>query len=92
MKCIFFGATWCAPCSTLKPIWKKLSEETEDVEFVTVDIDNEPELASKYSVSAVPTILFLKDGEVVDSLIGLHKESDIRSAIDTLVKRGDNEI
>jgi len=43
-------------------------------------------------VSAVPTILFLKDGEVVDSLIGLHKESDIRSAIDTLVKRGDNEI
>jgi len=88
LKVMKFGAEWCAPCKLLKPIWNKLEAELDDVEFVTVDIDDDPELATKYSVSAVPTILFVKDGAVVDSLIGLHKESNIRKTIDGLVKEG----
>lgn len=85
---IKLGAKWCQPCRLLEPIFTKMSEEFSDVDFVSVDIDDEPNLASKYSVSAVPTILFLKDDTVVDSLIGLHKESDIRSTIYQLVKNG----
>jgi thioredoxin 1 len=72
----------------LQPIWNKLVDDTDDVDFVSVDIDDDPNTASKYSVSAVPTILFIKDGVVVDSLIGLHKEADIRSSVDKLVKKG----
>lgn len=88
LKVIRFSAAWCGPCVILQPIWDKLASDTDGVDFVSVDIDNDTELASQYRISAVPTILFIKDGAVVDSLIGLHKEADIRSTIDSLVKEG----
>ena len=88
LKIMKFSAVWCPPCRVLQPIWDQLVDDIHGVEFVAVDIDKEPKLASQYSVSAVPTILFLRDGAVVDSMIGLHKEADIRNKIDGLVKKG----
>lgn len=87
LKIIKFGAVWCGPCRMLQPLWDQLVDDIHDVEFVSIDIDKEPELAKQYHVSAVPTMLFIKDDKVVDSMIGLHKEVDIRNKID-LVKRG----
>lgn len=87
LKIIKFGAVWCGPCRMLQPLWDQLVDDIHDVEFVSIDIDKEPELAKQYHVSAVPTMLFIKDDQVVDSMIGLHKEADIRNKID-LVKRG----
>ena len=88
LKVIKFSAIWCGPCKTLQPIWDQLVDDVSGVEFVSVDIDDEPKLVSRYSVSAVPTILFIKDGTVIDSLIGLHKEADIRAKVDQIVKEG----
>ncbi len=54
----------------IAPLFLELSQEFGDVIFVKVDVDENPELAAKHSVSAMPTFVFIKDGEVVDRLMG----------------------
>eukprot|EP00986_Skeletonema_menzelii_P020952 scaffold32788_cov166-Skeletonema_menzelii.AAC.4 len=66
---IDFTATWCAPCKAIAPIYKELSEEF-DAQFIKVDVDDNPEAAQKFGVSAMPTFVFIKGGEVVDRLMG----------------------
>eukprot|EP00934_Nitzschia_sp_Nitz4_P001498 Nitzschia sp. Nitz4//NODE_202_length_38933_cov_72.610268//7858//8505//NITZ4_additional_000019-RA//1//CDS//3329531777//1498//frame0 len=67
---IDFTATWCGPCKSISPLFEQMSEESDDVLFVKVDVDENPETAAKYSVSAMPTFLFIKKGEVIDRLMG----------------------
>jgi thioredoxin 1 len=54
----------------IAPLFQELSEQVDNVVFVKVDVDENPETAAKYSVSAMPTFVFVKDGEVVDRLMG----------------------
>jgi len=84
LKVTKYGAEWCAPCKLLSPIFKMISESTEGVEFVSVDIDEEPELSTTMNIRSVPTLIFEKDGAVVDSMVGLAKEQDIRDRIEGL--------
>merc|ERR1712232_1007010 len=63
---IDFTASWCGPCKMIAPLFKEMSEEITGVVFLKVDVDENPETAAKYSVSAMPTFLFIKGGEVVD--------------------------
>ena len=67
-----FWAPWCGPCQAFKPTFEEVAEEQKDTTFGKVDIDNEAngELAQKYGVRSVPTIIFLKDGEEVGRIIG----------------------
>jgi len=67
-----YTAQWCAPCKTLAPIVEKLAADFPDVEFKTIDIDDNPEEATAAGVTAVPTIIFEKDGAVVKTMVGLH--------------------
>lgn len=67
---IDFTASWCGPCKMIAPFFKELSESIADVIFLKVDVDENPETAAKYSVSAMPTFVFIKQGEVVDRLMG----------------------
>ncbi|KAL3817167.1 hypothetical protein ACHAXA_006167 [Cyclostephanos tholiformis] len=70
-----FTATWCGPCKMIAPFFKEMSEEMGTrVQFVKVDVDDNPEAAQKYGVSAMPTFLFVKGGEVVDRLMGANTE------------------
>jgi len=71
LKVIKFSASWCGPCKTLKPVWNQVSSTIDDVEFEVIDIDLDPDTTAKYSVRAVPTIVFVKDGDKVDELVGL---------------------
>lgn len=64
-----FTASWCGPCKAIAPIFKELSEEF-DAQFIKVDVDENPEAAQKFGVSAMPTFVFIKGGEVVDRLMG----------------------
>ena len=59
----------CGPCKAIAPIFKELSEEF-DAQFIKVDVDENPEAAQKFGVSAMPTFVFIKGGEVVDRLMG----------------------
>ena len=67
---IDFFATWCGPCKVLSPVVEQASEEFSDVAFYKVDIDEEMELAQKYQVMSVPTLLLLKEGEIVNKSVG----------------------
>jgi len=76
-----FYADWCGPCKALKPLFKKISNDFSDVIFGTVDIDKSPDLAKQFNVMAIPTLVFMKDGAVFKTVVGVGSESDI---IDTL--------
>lgn len=83
LKVLKFEASWCGPCQMLKPVMEKIKASTPDVEFQTIDIEEEPELAASMSVRAVPTLAFVKDGKLVDVIVGLQKEQFI---VDTINK------
>ena len=66
-----FNATWCPPCQALHPILEEIADEGGDYKIVTVDIDEQEELAQKYDVSSIPCLVFFEGGEEVDRKIGL---------------------
>jgi len=83
LKVIRFTADWCSPCKALAPVFDKIEASTHGmVGFAKIDIDQDPMTAQAMGVMAVPTIVFVKDGSVVDVLVGLQKESVIRDTID----------
>lgn len=80
-----FSATWCPPCKQLKPIFEKLAEEFKGrIDFVTVDVDNNPELAQAYGVQSIPMMVFLnKDGQIQNTIIGFQDRDQLLAAINT---------
>jgi thioredoxin 1 len=80
-----FSATWCGPCKQLSPIIDALAAEyAGKVKVGKVDIDKSQDLAAKYDIMSVPTVLFFKGGEKVDSLSGLYPKSSYKSKLDGL--------
>ena len=65
-----FSATWCGPCKMIAPLFAELSEQYTNVVFLKIDVDDNPDTAAKYNVSAMPTFVFVKQGQVVDRLMG----------------------
>lgn len=81
-----FGAAWCGPCQKLAPAIDRMAAEYAGrVMIGKVDVDEEPELAAKFDVMSVPTILFFKNGQKVDQVIGANPEK-IRDRIEALLK------
>lgn len=76
-----FFADWCGPCKMLGPIMEKVAEEYPDVTFVKVNVDDEQDLAVSYGVMSIPSVFFLKDGEVVDQFLGLQQENSIKDKL-----------
>jgi len=66
-----FWATWCAPCFMLEPIIKRLALEMPEVGFGRLNTEEEPEIAAKYYVMSLPTVIIFKDGEPVDQVVGV---------------------
>lgn len=64
-------APWCGPCRMLSPIIEELSEENDNVKMVKLNVDENPETQGKYQVMSIPTVLFIKDGGVVETLVGV---------------------
>jgi thioredoxin 1 len=77
-----FYADWCGPCKILSPILEDLVPDNENVRFVKVNIENSPDLANKFGIRSVPTLLFIKDGKVVDKLLGAYPKPTIQGKID----------
>jgi thioredoxin 1 len=69
-----FNATWCPPCQALHPILEEMADEGGDFKIVTVDIDDEAELAEKYDVSSIPCLIVFDKGEEIDRKIGLQSK------------------
>lgn len=80
-----FSATWCPPCKQLKPIFEKLADEFKGrIDFVTIDVDENPELSQAYGVQSIPMMVFLnKDGQIQNTLIGFQNRDQLLAAINT---------
>jgi thioredoxin 1 len=68
---IDFWATWCGPCRKVAPVIEELAEEYKDQVVVgKVDVEEQDDLAFQFGIRNIPTVLFLKDGQVVDKIVG----------------------
>lgn len=65
-----FWASWCGPCKMLSPVIEEIAEERSDIKVGKVNIDEHPELAQKYGVMSIPTVLLIKGGEEVNKSVG----------------------
>lgn len=84
MKVIKFYADWCGPCKALVPMFEELEAEHPEVEFEHVNIDEEQERALNAGVRGVPTVHFLKDGDLTNSLVGVYPKNEYKKSITSL--------
>jgi len=81
-----FWAVWCGPCRIVGPIVEELAEEYDGRAVVAkVNVDENRELAMRYGIQAIPTLLFFKDGEVVDRIVGAADRRAIAAKLDALL-------
>ncbi len=72
-----FFATWCGPCRMLSPVVDELSKEVKDYEFYKVDVDENEDLAARFGIMTIPTLLIFKDGELKKTNVGLISKNDL---------------
>ena len=78
---IDFNADWCGPCRMLRPIVDEIAETNDKIKVVSVNIDDEDELADKYEVSSIPCLVLIKDGKEVNRNVGLIAQDQLESFI-----------
>ena len=78
-----FWAPWCGPCHAVHPVLEQLAGETEKVEFVKLDIDENPVTASRYEVLSIPTVILFDSGLVKETVIGARPAKHFREAFAT---------
>jgi thioredoxin 1 len=76
-----FWAEWCGPCKMLAPIIDEIATEFKDLKIVKVDVDAESDIAAKYEVNSIPTVIIFENGQVKDTIIGFHQKSDYLKTI-----------
>ena len=77
-----FFATWCGPCKMLSPVFEALGNDMESsADFIKVDIDQSMELAERFQVSTVPTVIVFKDGKEMDRLVGFIPKENLKNKI-----------
>ena len=76
---IKFGAEWCGPCKIVNTQLDKMKTEFDSVNFISVDVDDDPEIAKEYSISSLPTVILIKDGQVFDKIVGTVKTEPMRA-------------
>lgn len=81
-----FWAEWCGPCRALAPLVQELADENEErLRVCKLDVDASPAVPAKYSVRSIPTLLFFKDGNVVDQIVGAVPKARISEKLDALL-------
>ena len=76
-----FWAVWCGPCKMLSPVVDQIAEEKEGVKFGKVNIDEEMDLAEKYGIMSIPTLMLFKNGEPVNQLVGVQPKAVIENML-----------
>jgi thioredoxin 1 len=76
-----FYADWCGPCHMMTPVLEELASERSDLDVVKVDIDEHPNLAARYGVQSIPTMILFRDGEPQETVIGARPKGQLISAL-----------
>lgn len=81
-----FYAEWCGPCKALLPVLEDVGNDyAEDIVVAKINVDENPELAAKFSIRSIPAVLFMKNATVVDRFTGLQSKTEINKKIDDLI-------
>lgn len=81
-----FWAPWCGPCRMIAPVIEKLAEEFDGkAKVCKVNTDEEQDIAVKFGIRSIPTIIFFKDGEMVDQVVGAQSEAALAEKINSLL-------
>jgi thioredoxin 1 len=81
-----FGAEWCGPCRIIAPIIEELATEYGDTALIgKMDVDDNPEISMKYGIRSIPTLLFLRDGEIIDKHVGLMTKQGLKTKLDAAI-------
>ena len=76
-----FWASWCGPCKMLSPVVDEIADETPDIKVGKINVDEENELAAKFGISSIPTLVVMKNGKIEASSIGVRPKSEILAMI-----------
>lgn len=77
-----FWASWCGPCKMIGPIIDQIADERTDVKVCKINVDDEPELAAKFRVMSIPTLIVFKDGQIVTQSMGAKPKAAILAMLD----------
>ena len=72
VKVLKFSAAWCGPCKALSPVFEQIKGEISDVNYIDIDVDTNTAMAQAYSITSIPAVIFEKDGQVVNKIIGFN--------------------
>ena len=72
-----FGAPWCAPCRMVVPVIEEIAGERPDIKVGKINVDEQPELASKFSIMSIPTLVVMKNGKIVQQVSGVRPKNAI---------------
>ena len=78
---IDFWAPWCGPCKMIAPIVEEIAAEREDITVGKINVDEEMELAVKFGISSIPTLIVMKDGALTATLVGYRPKADIEKLL-----------
>lgn len=81
---IDFWASWCGPCRMMNPIFQEAAESVAGAKFGKVNVDESSDLAQRFQVMSIPTLIFLKDGEQVERAVGLLSKEEIVQKIKSI--------
>ncbi len=76
-----FWASWCGPCRMVSPLIDELAKETSTAKIAKVNVDEEEELAEKFSVMSIPTLVVFKNGKIVNRVVGVRSKTEIAKMI-----------
>lgn len=76
-----FWATWCGPCQKQGPIVEELADERDDVVIGKLDVDEQDEIAARYNIMSIPTVMVFKGGEIVQKAVGLQDKASLEALL-----------
>lgn len=76
-----FWAEWCGPCQMLLPTIEELADEVKDAKICKVNVDEQPELAERYGVMSIPTLVVIKDGKTLNKVMGVRTKEEIQQML-----------
>lgn len=79
---IDFWAEWCGPCRMFSPVVEELGEEMDNAKICKVNVDDEPEIAGKFGIMSIPTVVIIKNGEVVNTAVGVQSKEAVKKMLE----------